>query len=33
MKKNNNQLINDDIDLDSSTWKTFYKLWPYIAKH
>ncbi|WP_202112557.1 MULTISPECIES: lipid A ABC transporter ATP-binding protein/permease MsbA [unclassified Gilliamella] len=33
MKKNNNQSINNDIDRDISTWKTFSKLWPYIAKH
>ncbi|MCO6561047.1 MAG: hypothetical protein J6574_08085, partial [Gilliamella sp.] len=33
MKKNNNQSINNYIDQDSSTWKTFAKLWPYIAKH
>jgi ATP-binding cassette, subfamily B, bacterial MsbA len=32
MKKDNNQLINN-IDRDSSTWRTFLKLWPYIAKH
>jgi ATP-binding cassette, subfamily B, bacterial MsbA len=32
MKKDNNQSINH-IDQDSSTWQTFSKLWPYIAKH
>ncbi|OCG07692.1 lipid A export permease/ATP-binding protein MsbA [Gilliamella sp. wkB178] len=33
MKKNDNQLIDNDLDRDSSTWKTFSKLWPYISKH
>jgi ATP-binding cassette, subfamily B, bacterial MsbA len=32
MIKNNSQKI-DNIDKDSSTWKTFLKLWPYVVEH
>jgi ATP-binding cassette, subfamily B, bacterial MsbA len=32
MTQNNHKNIND-IDRDSSTWRTFLKLWPYIAQH
>ncbi len=31
--KKNIQSTHSDIDRDVSTWKTFFKLWPYIAKH
>lgn len=31
--KKNIQSAHSDIDKDASTWQTFSKLWPYIAKH
>lgn len=31
--KKNIKSTHSDIDRDVSTWKTFFKLWPYIAKH
>lgn len=31
--KKNIQSAHRDIDKDASTWQTFSKLWPYIAKH
>lgn len=31
--KQNKQNNLNDIDRDSSTWRTFLKLWPYIAEH
>ena len=33
MTKHNNLEQINDIDKDSSTWRTFLKLWPFIAEH
>lgn len=33
MTKHNNLEQLNDIDKDSSTWRTFLKLWPFIAEH
>lgn len=33
MTKQNKSNFTNDIDKDSSTWRTFLKLWPFIAEH
>lgn len=33
MTQQNNRENHNDIDKDSSTWRTFLKLWPLIAEH